>query len=887
MKKLISIVVIIFALGFSQNTLAFDDIENHWARDSIIKWNDWGVIYGTNNKFHPNYTITRAEFAAIAVRIFNASYQADNTFTDLDEKSWYYKDIRRAVAMGIIYGNGNNTVTPNAPLSREQAVVILSRLFLLKPKGLNTLSDYRDNAQIAPWARDAFAAMADNGYIQGSNGLLRPADIMTRAEAASIFDRMVRSLTINENWISTGDISGNTVISIPDIDIKDTNIVGNLYIADGVGEGRVTIKDTTVSQSITIRGGGVSSVLLDSLRCGGNVNINKTIVPVRVTITSSAQIDGYIVPSTEATIVSNGNNAKIEIPSNLPRNSKITIVGTCDEVSVNSIDSTIIFENATVNKMTLTADSTNNTITLDPLTLVNECSISGSASIAGNGHILSATVDTSGVTMEKMPSSITILSDNTVTINDRDYSGTVETPVSVNSVSINEKGLTSGMTVGSTYQLSATINPYYASGSSITWTSNDTGIATVNSTGLVTAHRYGSVIITAEANEKSDSCVIDIEPAAWDGSSHDYDWYTSVDNGQYVIRTPEDFAGFAAIIEGTAEGIIQDSFSGAVVTLGNNINLNYKDWKPISGVFAGTFDGNGKSIRNLSFHGELAAYSGIFTKVHNGVLNNITVENANITTNGYTGIIAGYAVNTQINSCTVSGTLTGEGHNTCTAGIVEYAKNCSITGCTNNAAISTINGDSILYIAGIVCEANGSTIDGCVNNGRINALYSNNPTNDMYTYAAGIAVYLKNNSKAINCINNGAVSTTGGAYGSAGGIAGLAFEEQPYTIELISDCVNNGNVTATSQDAYAGGIVSELYPGENGITVKNCRNSAIITINSGDSDLTGNIPSVGTIVGWCSDDTRLTLSGNTNTGGVAESGRTSNSNGLYGNFINP
>ena len=99
----------------------------------------------------------------------------------------------------------------------------------------------------------------------------------------------------------------------------------------------------------------------------------------------------------------------------------------------------------------------------------------------------------------------------------------------------------------------------------------------------------------------------------WDGETLNYLWYDASAT-ELTIYNADQLAGFAAIVDGKAEGIAQDSFAGKTVKLANNIYLSGKLFDPIgwgyvntgwnSGsadgkVFQGTFDGNGKTIFDL------------------------------------------------------------------------------------------------------------------------------------------------------------------------------------------------------------------------------------------------------------------------------------------------
>ena len=56
---------------------------------------------------------------------------------------------------------------------------------------------------------------------------------------------------------------------------------------------------------------------------------------------------------------------------------------------------------------------------------------------------------------------------------------------------------------GNTYSLSATTQP---SGLSVTWRSSNTSIATVNSSGIVTANKAGEAVISASVVSDGSTC---------------------------------------------------------------------------------------------------------------------------------------------------------------------------------------------------------------------------------------------------------------------------------------------------------------------------------------------------------------------------------------------
>ena len=81
------------------------------------------------------------------------------------------------------------------------------------------------------------------------------------------------------------------------------------------------------------------------------------------------------------------------------------------------------------------------------------------------------------------------------------------TPVQPTGISLNKT--TASVQVGKTTQLTASLQPYGATGT-VTWSSNNTSVATVSSTGLVTGKTVGEAVITATCGTYSASCTITV-----------------------------------------------------------------------------------------------------------------------------------------------------------------------------------------------------------------------------------------------------------------------------------------------------------------------------------------------------------------------------------------
>lgn len=110
--------------SYVDNEKEFDDLKEESAqlRETVITLASKGIISGTSeNEFSPDKTITRAEVAAIMLRMILGSDgidpNADGGFTDVDRASWYFGAAGTAKKEHIIEGYEDNTFRGNAAIS--------------------------------------------------------------------------------------------------------------------------------------------------------------------------------------------------------------------------------------------------------------------------------------------------------------------------------------------------------------------------------------------------------------------------------------------------------------------------------------------------------------------------------------------------------------------------------------------------------------------------------------------------------------------------------------------------------------------------------------------------------------------------------------------------
>lgn len=278
------------------------------------------------------------------------------------------------------------------------------------------------------------------------------------------------------------------------------------------------------------------------------------------------------------------------------------------------------------------------------------------------------------------------------------------------------------------------------------------------------------------------------QPKTWQ-SFADTSWYDDGEPGEdYVIDSAEDLAGLAYLVN-----VEQITFSGEAITIptGTVISLKNTDgrggtllWPGIgvnssSAYFAGTLEGNGCTILDMTVNDAAGSNGGLFSYCSGAT-------------------ISGLRVRGETKVRTVGG------------GIVGYGKACKISECINYVDVtnqrSTPDGEDEEGSAGnraggIIAQAEGGTITDCINRGDISG----------NSGVGGIAGHCHGEEVAITrCTNYSSIATTeyaenydGKRTGSdgAGGIVGRAYGN-------ISLCANYGDICST--DAATGGVAGYI-----------------------------------------------------------------------------
>ena len=172
----------------------FTDLpDNHWAMDGITYVLENGLMKGTSNTtFSTDAQMTRAMLVTVLYRMAGEPAVSGGTgFVDVADGQWYTNAVIWAQDNGIVEAAGDQRFHPGDPITREMLAEVLYRYTGASEPVTDGISEYPDGGQVSAWAVDGMNWAVEQNLIRGQgDGNLAPADPVTRAEIATILQRM-------------------------------------------------------------------------------------------------------------------------------------------------------------------------------------------------------------------------------------------------------------------------------------------------------------------------------------------------------------------------------------------------------------------------------------------------------------------------------------------------------------------------------------------------------------------------------------------------------------------------------------------------------------------------------------------------------------------------
>ena len=331
-------------------------------------------------------------------------------------------------------------------------------------------------------------------YVSDVNTSIRPDTVKTKDGASKpnyIDDNddwykpsRYRNVTVDRDY--SGGTYRNATVTKSDITAKNMTVRENLYIDSDVKDGSVTLEGMTVYGNVYVKGGGENSVYFKDCKISGHIYAEKTYDKYPVGL----KLDNKTAQALKGNLYIRGNGADVMgLESGNGTYLKRIVVETSNPVELTDLQA---------ERVDITA--ANAAVKIPAPTVVKELYVTDK----GNGKIeLSGTIGK-------------LQADNAITVKGSgridEKSGKVEVTedvkIGVTSVTLDKTDLT--LDVNGTAKLNATVKPDDATTKTVTWKSDNEGVAIVDNSGNVTAKAAGTATITATVDGKSASCKVTV-----------------------------------------------------------------------------------------------------------------------------------------------------------------------------------------------------------------------------------------------------------------------------------------------------------------------------------------------------------------------------------------
>lgn len=205
----------------------FIDVEkNSQLYGAVNLLKDSGIVNGVGgDRYAPDMTVTRADFAVIADKAFEFDKIQDVTFSDVFYDDYYQASVNNIASAGIINGYDDGTFKPKQVINKQEAAVILVRIYeeLTGKKVFANCSakEFIDYNNLAQWSK----SYIDKAYFLGLIDPIRENEIgaiepFSRGDTAIAVSRLIMTLNDRQE---------------PDFNLP-TNIIqwnrGNIFVGD-------------------------------------------------------------------------------------------------------------------------------------------------------------------------------------------------------------------------------------------------------------------------------------------------------------------------------------------------------------------------------------------------------------------------------------------------------------------------------------------------------------------------------------------------------------------------------------------------------------------------------------------------------------------------------
>ena len=376
------------SLAVSATALAAipSDIGGHWAQGTIIQWTSNGYIAGyPDGTFKPDNSITRAEFVVMVNKAMGYNKRGNAYFSDVSAAHWAYAEIMKGVEAGYITGNGDGTFRPDAPVTRQEAAVMISKILGLD-QDYASAAKYVDYRYIPSWAAGYVGAVSKAGIMTGyPDGDFKSDRVLTRAESVVSLDK-----TKNYDGKVEEDKDDREVFEdyrLTSSSLSDKIIKGDLIISSSLSNRNVSLDNVKVEGKLIVEGG--KTVTADDCEIS-ELEMNRSDVEfdatgrTKVGKTTFEKYGKLSGSGYSKVIIDDEFNSYIELDANI------------DYVELDADTNVRLLENCVIETFEATKNADNATVNFNKAE-VEDMDIYDAIRITGRGDINNMTVYKSGV----------------------------------------------------------------------------------------------------------------------------------------------------------------------------------------------------------------------------------------------------------------------------------------------------------------------------------------------------------------------------------------------------------------------------------------------------------------------------------------------------------
>ena len=264
-----------------------------WYQPAMDYAKENGLLKGDDKgNMNPTKNATRAEIATILSRVFGVATGKDiSHFTDMSSGAWYYSPMSIMADMGILKGDADYTMRPNAAINRQEAFALIARSFCVPEGDVSSLKDFTDASQITDWAKKTLAGMVEAGLVRGDKNMLNPKGNITRAEFAQVLYNLKLQFCSKADALPEDGIVIYSGASPLDV----TDFAGQLFLA---GKDQIALTGDAPDAQIYVRMNRGAAVTVD-----GNVaSVDLYTRQTRLDGDGSAKSVGVYAPACEVSL---------------------------------------------------------------------------------------------------------------------------------------------------------------------------------------------------------------------------------------------------------------------------------------------------------------------------------------------------------------------------------------------------------------------------------------------------------------------------------------------------------------------------------------------------------------------------------------------------------